>query len=109
MPVYLTEATSGSNWTLISANRHHHRRSRATKVVVALAAAAIAVSALTAQPADARAKKKSQHRTDTAPYRADTAPSLPSLDGRTTGRPRTCGYQTFQYDGFGVPYGPYCH
>jgi hypothetical protein len=76
------------------------------KVVVALGAAAITVSALTAQSADARAKKKSQYRTDTAPYRTDAAPSL---DGRTTGRPRTCGYQTFQYDGFGVPYGPYCH
>ena len=33
----------------------------------------------------------------------------PSLDGRITGRPRTCGYDTFQYDGLGVPYGPYCH
>jgi hypothetical protein len=79
------------------------------KAVVVLATAAIMATALSAQPADARAKKKSQHRTDSAPYRADTAPSLPSLDGRTTGRPRTCGYQTFQYDGFGVPYGPYCH
>jgi hypothetical protein len=33
----------------------------------------------------------------------------PSLDGRITGRPRTCGYETFQYDFDGVPYGPYCH
>jgi hypothetical protein len=76
------------------------------KAVVALATAAIMAAALSAEPADARAKKKPQYRTDSAPYRADTAPSL---DGRTTGRPRTCGYQTFQYDGFGVPYGPYCH
>ncbi len=72
------------------------------KGLVALIAAAIVSSAFAALPADARAKKKSQYRPD----RADTAPSL---DGRTTGRPRTCGFDTFQYDGFGVPYGPYCH
>jgi hypothetical protein len=64
-------------------------------------------------PADARAKKKPQYRADPAPYRTDMAPyradTAPSLDGRITGRPRTCGYPTFQYDGFGVPYGPYCH
>jgi hypothetical protein len=35
--------------------------------------------------------------------------STPSLDGRVTGRSRTCGFATFQYDGLGVPYGPYCH
>jgi hypothetical protein len=83
------------------------------EAVVALATAAIMATVFSAQTADARAKKKSQHRTDTAPHRVDTAPyradTMPSLDGRTTGRPRTCGYQTFQYDGFGVPYGPYCH
>ena len=33
----------------------------------------------------------------------------PSLDGRITGRTRTCWFETLQYDGFGVPYGPYCH
>jgi hypothetical protein len=32
-----------------------------------------------------------------------------SLDGRVLGRMRTCGFDTLQYDGFGVPYGPYCH
>src|SRR5262245_51240199 len=32
-----------------------------------------------------------------------------SLDGRRTGQPRTCGHDFFQYDGFGVPYGPYCN
>ncbi len=69
------------------------------KTILALFAAAIMVTAFSLVPADARAKKKSQYRTATTP----------SLDGRTTGRPRTCGYETFQYDGFGVPYGPYCH
>jgi hypothetical protein len=69
------------------------------KTVLALLVAAIMVTAFSLVPADARAKKKSQYRTDTTP----------SLDGRTTGRPRTCGYETFQYDGFGVPYGSYCH
>ena len=29
--------------------------------------------------------------------------------GRITGRTRTCWFETLQYDGFGVPYGPYCH
>ena len=69
------------------------------KGLVTLVAAAIVATTFSALPADARAKNKSQHRADTAP----------SLDGRTTGRPRTCGFDTFQYDGFGVPYGPYCH
>jgi hypothetical protein len=69
--------------------------------LVALVAAALMVTAFAAAPADARAKKKGQYRQ----YQTDT----PSLDGRITGRPRTCGYDTFQYDGYGVPYGPYCH
>jgi hypothetical protein len=34
---------------------------------------------------------------------------MPSLDGRITGRTRTCWFETLQYDGLGVPYGPYCH
>jgi hypothetical protein len=68
------------------------------KDLVAVAAAAIMVTAVSALPADARAKKEKQ-------YRADTT----SLDGRTTGRPRTCGYDTFIYDNLGVPTGPYCH
>jgi hypothetical protein len=51
-------------------------------------------------PADARAKKKIKYRADTATL---------SLDGRNTGRARTCGFDTFLYDGYGVPVGPYCH
>jgi hypothetical protein len=50
--------------------------------------------------ADARAKKKQ------TPYRGD---QTISLDGRNTGRARTCGFDTFVYDGLGVPVGPYCH
>ena len=34
---------------------------------------------------------------------------VPSLDGRITGRMRTCGFDLLQYDRRGVPYGPYCH
>ena len=51
-------------------------------------------------PADARAKKKTKYRADSATL---------SLDGRNTGRARTCGFDTFLYDGYGVPVGPYCH
>jgi hypothetical protein len=63
--------------------------------------AAIVVTAFCAMPADARAKKKSKYRTDTA--------TTQSLDGRNLGRARTCGFNTFVYDGLGVPTGPYCH
>jgi hypothetical protein len=67
---------------------------------LAAAAAAIMVAALAATPADAARKQK--------PAKPD-ASSPTSLDGRVTGRPRTCGYDTFQYDTRGVPVGPYCH
>ncbi len=67
------------------------------KGVAAVVAAALVVTAFSL-PADARAKKQKRYEVQT-----------PSLDGRITGRPRTCGYETFQYDGWGVPYGPYCH
>jgi hypothetical protein len=33
----------------------------------------------------------------------------PSLDGRTTGQPRTCGHDTFVYSSSGGTVGPYCH
>ena len=68
------------------------------KNLVAVAAAAIMVTAFSVLPADARAKKEKR-------YRADTT----SLDGRTTGRARTCWHDTFVYDSRGVPMGPYCH
>jgi hypothetical protein len=64
--------------------------------------AAVLVTAFCAMPSDARAKKKTKYR---AP---ETGTSL-SLDGRNLGRARTCWSETFIYDGFGVPTGPYCH
>ena len=67
------------------------------KHLVALAAAAITVTAFSVLPADAGSKKEKQYV------------AQPSLDGRVTGRPRTCGYDYFQYDHRGVPHGPYCH
>ena len=69
------------------------------KRLVALTVAAIIVTAFSVLPVDARAKKTK--------YRADT--TTLSLDGRNTGRARTCGFDTFLYDGLGVPVGPYCH
>jgi hypothetical protein len=72
--------------------------------VLAAVAAAVMLTAFSVLPADARAKKEKQYRVE-KPYRAGTT----SLDGRNTGRPRTCGYATFIYDELGVPTGPYCH
>ena len=60
------------------------------------------IAATFAGPADARVKKKKRSS-------VVQTQQVPSLDGRITGRPRTCGFATFQYDGWGVPYGPYCH
>jgi hypothetical protein len=47
-------------------------------------------------PADARAKKKTKYR-------------APETGTFNLGRARTCWSETFIYDGFGVPTGPYCH
>jgi hypothetical protein len=66
--------------------------------LVALIAAALLLTAFAAAPADARTKSKKQYRDET-----------PSLDGRTTGQLRTCGYDTLQYGSGGTPHGPYCH
>ena len=64
------------------------------------------VTSLLMLPADARHKK--QKRPD--PHRRhELQTQTPSLDGRITGRTRTCWFETLQYDGLGVPYGPYCH
>ena len=70
------------------------------KRLVTVAVAALMVIAFALPPADARAKKKTKYRADSATL---------SLDGRNTGRARTCGFDTFLYDGYGVPVGPYCH
>ena len=64
------------------------------------------VASLFVLPADARAKK--QKRPDPQ-RRYEVQTQTPSLDGRITGRTRTCWFETLQYDGLGVPYGPYCH
>ena len=66
-----------------------------------IAAAVIATTFVL--PADARAKKQKR------PAVVQTQQASPSLDGRTLGRMRTCGFDYLQYDGLGTPYGPYCH
>ena len=71
------------------------------KALVAIAALAVMV-AFSVSTADAGRGKKKQR------LRADTATST-SLDGRNTGRTRTCWNETLVYDGLGVPVGPYCH
>ena len=73
--------------------------------LAAIIAGAI-VALLFTLPADARPKK--QKRPD-AQRRYELQTQTPSLDGRITGRTRTCWFETLQYDGLGVPYGPYCH
>jgi hypothetical protein len=65
--------------------------------------AAAVVTTMFVLPADARAKKQrpnTQRQVQQTPQ---------SLDGRTLGRMRTCGFDYLQYDRLGVPYGPYCH
>jgi hypothetical protein len=52
------------------------------------------------------AKKGKRVRSQT---RTTTTGTSSSLDGRTLGRMRTCGYDYLQYDGLGAPFGPYCH
>ena len=74
---------------------------------VSAAVVAALVAATFSGPADACAKTKK--RSTAAQTQAVQSRQVPSLDGRITGRPRTCGFATFQYDGWGVPYGPYCH
>ena len=75
------------------------------KNLAAVVAVAVAAALLTL-PADARPKKPK--RPD-AQRQYEIQTQTPSLDGRITGRTRTCWFETLQYDGFGVPYGPYCH
>jgi hypothetical protein len=74
---------------------------RDRRLVGIIAAAVIAT--IFVLPADARAKKPKR------PAAVQTQQASPSLDGRTLGRMRTCGFDYLQYDGLGTPYGPYCH
>ena len=84
-------------------------------IAAAACAAAIIATSCLVLPAQARVKK--EHRYDEDRYAAqrgwggkEQGSAQPrSLDGRNTGRTRTCGSEVLQYDGFGVPYGPYCH
>ena len=55
------------------------------------------------------APQKKLKRSDAQKRYIQMQTQTPSLDGRVTGRSRTCGFATLQYDGLGVPYGPYCH
>jgi hypothetical protein len=68
--------------------------------LVAVVVSVACMTALWAPTADARAKKKIRLSPDTTTL---------SLDGRNTGRARTCWHDTFVYDRRGVPTGPYCH
>ena len=63
------------------------------RCLMSITSAAI-VATMLALPADARTKKQKRPG---AQKQYDV--QAPSLDGRITGRPRTCGYDTFQYDG----------
>jgi hypothetical protein len=48
-----------------------------------------------------------QRRAAEPPAGRNSDPS--SLDGRVTGQPRTCGFDTFVYSPSGGTVGPYCH
>ena len=68
------------------------------KAVAGVFATAVMVAAFFALPADAANKEKKRFGSE-----------APSLDGRNTGQPRTCGYGTFRYSTSGTTMGPYCH
>jgi hypothetical protein len=83
--------------------------------LVAFTAAAIAVSTFAVSSADARTKRQYYYGYGYGYGQGygqtyfNAQPSSASLDGRVTGRARTCGHNTFVYDNRGVPTGPYCH
>jgi hypothetical protein len=70
--------------------------------------AALIVVSLAVLPVDAATSKK-RARQSQAATTTITTPPPPLLDRRVLGRVRTCGFDYMQYDGFGVPTGPYCH
>jgi hypothetical protein len=74
-----------------------------SKILVAIAAIALTATAF-ASPADA-ARRYRHH----GHYAYSGSAQGYSLDGRFTGQPRTCGFNTYVYDDRGVPRGPYCH
>jgi hypothetical protein len=69
--------------------------------LVAIAVAAVIAIGLSVTSADARKKPQASDPAGNA--------DVPSLDGRVLGRPRTCGFDLFQYDSSGSTVGPYCH
>jgi hypothetical protein len=73
------------------------------KALATIAAATIMVTACAVPPAGAKKGKKGKRD------RQETMTVAPSLDGRITGRARTCWHDTFVYDVRGIPRGPYCH
>jgi hypothetical protein len=74
------------------------------KIVAAIIGTAVALTAFSV-PADAAKKAMKTYPAKQVTRGATGA----SLDGRVTGRPRTCGFDYYEYDGRGVPMGPYCH
>jgi hypothetical protein len=76
-------------------------------IFLAIAVAATIASTFAVPSADARTYKRERQYYGQQYFNAQ--PSSASLDGRVTGRARTCGYNTFVYDNRGVPTGPYCH
>ena len=62
------------------------------KALATIAAATILVTAFAVAPADAKKGKKGNRD------RQETTTVAPSFDRRMTGRTRTCGYDTMQYD-----------
>jgi hypothetical protein len=71
------------------------------KDLVVVAAAALMASMVSIAPADAAKKGKKRSPA--------SVPASTSLDGRTLGYPRTCGFDYYLYDDLGAPMGPYCH
>jgi hypothetical protein len=77
-----------------------NRLYEAAVALVAVPIVALLAAMLAVVPAQAGKQKQ---------YVYSWGGSSTSLDGRNTGRARTCGYEGFQYDSRGVPRGPYCH
>jgi hypothetical protein len=73
------------------------------KILAAVAIAAVTAAAFSS-PADAARRARHYYHPH---YYASSQGA--SLDGRVTGRPRTCWSDTYVRDNRGVPVGPYCH
>jgi hypothetical protein len=77
---------------------------RARSHTAALWVGGFVATALVVSAADA-ASRKDRRYADPPRYTGQSS----SLDGRVTGRSRTCGFDTFIYDSRGGIVGPYCH